>query len=117
MLDLGAQAIVLDSQVATALVPAVRAANGGLVCVPTELSASMERGPLTRRQREVLRLAAEGRGNAEIAHDLYLSESTVKAHLSAAFAKVGVRSRSEASALMLDPEFGHPLSTGELGAD
>jgi len=117
MLDLGAQGFVLDSQVSSALVPAVRATCGGLVCVPAELSASMERGPLTKRQREILRLAAEGRGNAEIAHDLYLSESTVKAHLSAAFAKVGVRSRSEASALMLDPDFGHPLSTRELGAN
>jgi two-component system, NarL family, response regulator DesR len=109
ILDLGAQAIVLDTQVSTALVPAVRAARSGLVCVPAELSTGMGRGPLTRRQQEVLRLAAEGRGNAEIAHALYLSESTVKAHLSAAFAKVGIRSRSEASALLLDPDSGQSL--------
>jgi DNA-binding NarL/FixJ family response regulator len=77
----------------------------------------MGRGPLTKRQQEVLRLAAEGRGNAEIAHTLYLSESTVKAHLSAAFAKVGIRSRSEASALLLDPDMGHSLITRGLTAD
>ena len=117
MLDLGAEGVVLDSQVSRALVPAVRAACGGLVCVPTELSESVGCGPLTRRQQEVLRLAAEGRANAEIAHDLYLSESTVKAHLSAAFAKVGVRSRSEASALMRDPEIGRPLRTRGLAAE
>jgi DNA-binding NarL/FixJ family response regulator len=117
ILDLGAQAIVLDTQVSTALVPAVRAAQSGLVCVPAELGTGMGRGPLTKRQQEVLRLAAEGRGNAEIAHTLYLSESTVKAHLSAAFAKVGIRSRSEASALLLDPDMGHSLITRGLTAD
>jgi len=41
----------------------------------------------------------------------------VKAHLSAAFAKVGVRSRSEASALMRDPEIGRPLRTRGLAAE
>jgi len=117
MLDLGAQGFVLDSQVSSALVPAVRAACGGLVCVPTELNESVARGPLTARQREVLRLAAEGRGNADIAHQLYLSESTVKAHLSAAFAKVGVRSRSEASALLLDPDMGGALRARGLASE
>jgi DNA-binding NarL/FixJ family response regulator len=104
MLDLGAQGFVLEAQVATALAPAVRAACSGLVCVPTDLSQNVERGALTTRQREVLHLVALGRGNAEIARALYVSESTVKAHLSAAFAKLGVRSRSEASALILDPD-------------
>ena len=104
MLDLGVGGFVLQAQLATALVPAVRAACTGLVCVPADLSQNIERGALTTRQREVLRLAVLGRGNAEIARLLYLSESTVKAHLSAAFAKLGVRSRSEASALMHDPD-------------
>lgn len=114
MLDLGAQGFVLQTQVATALEPAVRAACSGLVCVPTELRQNVEGCALTTRQREVLHLAALGRGNAEIARVLYLSESTVKAHLSAAFAKLGVRSRAEASALMLDPDIGQGLRAAHL---
>jgi DNA-binding NarL/FixJ family response regulator len=51
MLDLGAQGVVLDSQISRALVPGVRAACGGLVCAPAALSEGMERGPLTTRQR------------------------------------------------------------------
>jgi two-component system, NarL family, response regulator DesR len=114
MLDLGAQAFVLEWQMATALAPAVRAACSGLVSVPAELSQNVERGALTRRQREVLRLAVRGSANAEIAERLYLSESTVKAHLSAAFRKIGVKSRCEAAALLLDPEVAR--SFGIVGA-
>ncbi len=109
MLDLGAQGFVLEWQMATALAPAARAACSGLVSVPAELSQNVERRALTKRQREVLRLAVLGSGNAEIAEQLYLSESTVKAHLSAAFRKIGVRSRFEAAALLLDPEVGRSL--------
>ena len=48
----------------------------------------------------------------EIAQKLHLSQNTVKTHLSSSFAKLGVRSRSEAAALILDPEAG--LGTGIL---
>lgn len=101
---MGVHAFVLEWQIATALAPSVRAACARLIAVPAELSQNVERRALTRRQREVLRLAALGSGNSEIAELLYLSESTVKSHLSAAFAKIGVSSRSEAAALLLDPE-------------
>jgi DNA-binding NarL/FixJ family response regulator len=52
--------------------------------------------PLTEREREVLRLVASGANNAEIAESLYLSERTVKGHISAIFAKLGVRDRPAA---------------------
>jgi len=44
--------------------------------------------------------------NAEIARNLYLSESNVKNHLSSAFAKLGVSSRNEAAELILDRDSG-----------
>ncbi|PAP74214.1 response regulator [Rubrivirga marina] len=53
---------------------------------------------LTDREREVLRLLAEGRSNAEIAGALFVSENTVRSHLTAAYAKVGVGSAREAVA-------------------
>ena len=51
---------------------------------------------LTKREMEVLKLAAKGMSNAEIADTLYLSIRTVQAHLRAIFNKLGVGSRSEA---------------------
>ncbi len=54
---------------------------------------------LSARQREILGLLAEGATNAEIAGRLFLSESTVKQHLRAAYKALGVRNRREAAAL------------------
>ena len=54
--------------------------------------------PLSRREREVLRLIAQGRSNQEIADALFISIRTVKAHVTNIFTKVGVSSRSAAAA-------------------
>lgn len=50
---------------------------------------------LTARELEVVRLVADGFGNAEIAERLYLSEGTVRNHISAALAKLGVQNRTQ----------------------
>lgn len=52
---------------------------------------------LTEREREVLALLAEGLSNKEIAARLYLSVRTVEGHLSNAYGKLGVQSRTEAA--------------------
>ena len=52
-------------------------------------------GALTARERDVADLLAQGRTNAEIATDLHLSESTVKAYVSSAMDRLGVRNRVE----------------------
>ncbi|HYW31665.1 MAG TPA: LuxR C-terminal-related transcriptional regulator [Gemmatimonas sp.] len=53
---------------------------------------------LTDRERQVLQRLASGHGNAEIAAELMVSTSTVKFHLAAIFAKLGVHTRTEAVA-------------------
>ena len=59
---------------------------------PTELLEA-----LTAREREILRLVADGRSNAKIARDLSITIQTVKAHLSNTYRKIGVSNRTEAA--------------------
>lgn len=63
--------------------------------------ALVERFPaLTRREAEVLGLVADGLSNGEIASALFVGGSTVKTHINAIFAKLGVSSRAQAIALV-----------------
>src|SRR5215218_1432097 len=59
-----------------------------------------EIGELSARQREILEMVVEGLRNAEIAGQLYLSESTIKQHLRAAYKVLGVRNRTQAAKTM-----------------
>jgi DNA-binding NarL/FixJ family response regulator len=103
-LDAGVDAVVLTSRMSTTLCPTVRAVFAGQACVPRELRRRLERPVLSDREKQVLGMVAAGLTNAEIAERLYLAESTVKGHLSSAFAKLGVHTRREATALVLDAE-------------
>ncbi len=103
-LDAGADAVVFEPEIGSTLAIAVLAAASGQLAVPRKLRASVERPTFSHRERQVLTLAARGLTNNEIAGVLFLSESTVKSHLSTAFVKLDVSSRKEATALVLDPQ-------------
>jgi DNA-binding NarL/FixJ family response regulator len=65
---------------------------------PPEARRAAERpGGLTRREVEILRLVAEGHSNAHLARTLWVTEQTVKFHLSNIYRKLGVSNRTEAS--------------------
>jgi DNA-binding NarL/FixJ family response regulator len=55
-------------------------------------------GPLTPREVEIVRLVAAGKSNRAVAGELYLSEKTVERHLSNIFSKLGITSRTAATA-------------------
>jgi LuxR family maltose regulon positive regulatory protein len=59
---------------------------------------------LSNREREVLELLRQGASNREVARSLYISETTVKTHLRRIYAKLGVRSRTEAVVAAIDHE-------------
>ncbi len=53
--------------------------------------------PLTEREREILTLVAKGASNRQVAESLYLTEGTVKNHMSSILGKLGVRDRTQAA--------------------
>ena len=63
----------------------------------TTATATTPRSPLTKREAEILRLAAEGRSNLQLAKMLWVTEPTVKFHLSNVYRKLEVTNRTEAS--------------------
>jgi DNA-binding NarL/FixJ family response regulator len=63
---------------------------------------------LTEREVDVLRMLARGRSNAEIAGDLFLSEATVKTHLTRVLSKLGVRDRLQAVIVAYEMGFIEP---------
>jgi DNA-binding NarL/FixJ family response regulator len=108
----GADAVLLDEDVPTLVAPAVAGALAGLLVLSPALGPAVERPPLTPREKQVLALVVMGYTNREIADQLVLAESTVKSHLFSAFRRLGVRTRSEAVALITDPARG--LGSGIL---
>lgn len=71
-----------------------RAAALSADCVRPQREEPEMRG-LTEREREVVRAIADGMSNAEVAEALYMSEGTVRNHISAILAKLGLRNRTQ----------------------
>ena len=113
MLDAGADGVALKSDGEERLDLVVRAVAAGSVVVPRTGRKALRRPLLTGREKQILGLLVLGMTNAEIAARLYLSESTVKFHLTSVFGKLEVSSRKEAIDAILDPASG--LGTGILG--
>ena len=112
-LRLGASGFLLKDVTAAQLVEGVRVvAAGEAMLAPTVTRRLLERftaglpdgeeptapslESLTGREREILTLLASGLSNAELGAGLYLSEPTIKTHLSSIFRKLGVRDRVQA---------------------
>ncbi|MFE7315170.1 response regulator [Streptomyces sp. NPDC057555] len=98
-MEAGAEAFLVKDAPAAQLADAVRRVlRGERVIDPVLAAAALADGasPLTEREREVLRAAADGSTNAEIAAALHLSQGTVRNYLSLAIQKTGARNRAEA---------------------
>ncbi|MCW0216099.1 MAG: response regulator transcription factor [Pseudonocardia sp.] len=102
-LDAGAHGALIKDAAVTDLVAALRKVLRGERVLDPRMAAAgglegsaLERSGLTRREYEVLRFAAQGRTNPEIAEATGLARNTVKTYLQSALHKLGARNRVEA---------------------
>lgn len=102
LLDGGIDGFVFADQLEDALAPTVAAVFAGQMVVPRDMRESVVRPSLSTRERQILAMVVIGLTNQEIGTRMFLAESTVKSHLSSAYNKLGVRSRSEAVAVIMD---------------
>ena len=103
----GARGFVHSAMEPSQIVRALSVATQGEVVIPRGLlkdlvadEAPVDLSVLTPRQLEILGLVVEGKTNAQIGRELYLSESTIKQHLRAAFKGLRVSNRTEAARLL-----------------
>lgn len=98
-MEAGAVGYMVKDAPADQLIEGIRRVHRGLRVVdPTLAAASLSVGasPLTERETEVLSAAARGGATSAIAASVFLSEGTVRNHLSSAMGKLGAATRAEA---------------------
>ena len=107
-LDVGARGFVLKEAPLADLVRAVQLVAGGEAYVDPVLAGVLVRGQLTgglptltQREREVLRLLADGLANEEIGKQLHISPETVRTHVRKAMTKLEADTRTQAVAIAL----------------
>jgi DNA-binding NarL/FixJ family response regulator len=113
-LGAGADAYSLKTSSPAQIVDAVRAAANGNAYFDAKIAGIVMRhisgnaprptnepSPLTQRETEILRLIADGRGNAEIAQTLYIGLGTVKGHIRDVLEKLAAADRTQAAVVAL----------------
>ncbi|MBM7832948.1 DNA-binding NarL/FixJ family response regulator [Agromyces cerinus] len=107
-LDAGASGYLLKDAPAPELFAGIRATARGETVLASSVAATLVRraaspGPVvTEREVAVLELLAQGLGNREMAKELFVSEATVKSHLSHIYTKLGVDTRAGAVAAAME---------------
>jgi DNA-binding NarL/FixJ family response regulator len=119
----GAYGFLLKDAPASRLVAAVRAAAGGDALIEPSITRRLVEqfaaglpsaepagvpdalADLTERERQVLRLVAQGLSNAEIAAEIVVAETTVKTHVARILTKLGIRDRVQAVVLAYESGF------------
>ncbi len=99
-LQAGAMGYLLKSTPQAEIVRAVEKVHDNQRCIPPEIQERLAeiigREELTQREREVLRLAAAGMTNKEIAQQLFISDKTARNHIASCLVKLGANDRTEA---------------------
>ncbi|MFG2024247.1 response regulator [Streptomyces sp. NPDC048825] len=108
-IEAGATGYLLKDAPRDELFSAVRAAAEGRTVLSPAVASRLVSAvrapanePLSAREREVLTLVAKGTSNREVARVLFISEATVKTHLTHLYAKLGVKDRAAAVAVGYD---------------
>jgi len=103
--EVGCASFVTKDRAAAELVDAVRAAHAGAVTLPEPAMSLVpgwdgrRPGRLSKREREVLTLLADGLGTEAIAAAMFISRNTVRAHVQRVITKLGTHSKLEAVAV------------------
>ena len=107
----GAMAYILKSSSLEQVGDAIRKVYAGEHCIPAhiahQLAQRISREPLSVRESEILGLVARGMRNHEIGEALSISENTVRNHVVKLLEKLGVRDRTEATAVALQQGLVH----------
>jgi DNA-binding NarL/FixJ family response regulator len=101
----GVQAYLYKDMVRNELTTAIRAVHSGRKYIPVEVSSRLfefsASSQVTARELDVLRLIASGLANKQIAHELDVTEYTVKSHVQSILSKLGASDRTHAVTIAL----------------